>query len=161
MRNTARWRIEISSFLFDIIYPRKENAVANALSRVCGSVKGVDDLLELHKELCHPGITRMLYTVCSWNLPFFIKDVKRITNNCLMWPVINLRIYNIHPHWGIAFISGQLKQFLIERNVAVSWTTLYNPQGNILCECYNGIIEKTVTQSEDLLSEALGSWEII
>ena len=57
-------------------------------------------------------------------------------------------------------------KFLIERNIVISQTTPYNPQGNSLCEHYNRIIWKTIqllainhkhplTNWEELLPEAL------
>lgn len=47
---------------------------------------------------------------------------------------------SIHPH----FMPEQLKKFLIERNMAVSQTLPYNPQGNSLSKHYNVTIWKTI-----------------
>ena len=41
-------------------------------------------------------------------------------------------------------MSNELKQWLHEKDIAVSRTTPYNPQGNGQTEWYNGIIYKTV-----------------
>lgn len=43
--------------------PSKENAVVDAFSRVCSSTTCRDDLLKIHKELCHPDMTKMLHMV--------------------------------------------------------------------------------------------------
>lgn len=79
----ARWRMELSCYSFDVSYrPGKENAAVDALSRVCGLTASSSDLQSIHRELCHPGITRMTHVVRSRNLPYSVEDVKRITNSC-------------------------------------------------------------------------------
>ena len=52
-----RWRIELSMYNFDIIYlAGEENIPADALSRVKSMSLTID---ELHRSLCHPGVTRI------------------------------------------------------------------------------------------------------
>ena len=51
----------------------------------------------------------------------------------------------IHSDQGSNFMSKELKDFLLKKNVATSRTTSYNPQGNGQCEKYNGTIWKAVT----------------
>lgn len=70
----ARLRMKISCFSF-------ENAVVDALSRVCRSTACRDDL-KLHKELCYLGMTRMLHIVRIRNLPFLVEDVKWTVKTC-------------------------------------------------------------------------------
>ena len=78
----ARWRMELSCNSFDVSYrPGKENAAVDALSRMCGLTSS-SDLQSIHRELCHPGITRMTHVVRSRNLPYSVEGVKRITNSC-------------------------------------------------------------------------------
>ena len=75
-----RWRIELSMYNFDIIYRAgEENIPADALSRVKSMSLTID---ELHRSLCHPGVTRMTHFVKSRNLPFSVEDVKRMTQAC-------------------------------------------------------------------------------
>ena len=77
-----RWRIELSSLTYDIVYrPGKENIVPDALSRNVCSVNSLS-LKELHESLCHPGITRLNHYVRSKNLPFSLLDIKSVTSEC-------------------------------------------------------------------------------
>ncbi|XP_024080601.1 uncharacterized protein LOC112126213, partial [Cimex lectularius] len=76
----TRWRLELAPFSYDITYrPGAENVKADALSRICNAVS-VTELYELHKSLCHPGITRMYHWLRSKNLPYSLEDVRRL--NC-------------------------------------------------------------------------------
>lgn len=62
----------------------------------------------------------------------------------------------IHTDQGSNFMSKELKSFLLERNVATSRTTPYNPMGNGQVEKTNGTIWKTITlalQSRNLPQE--------
>ncbi|KAJ4425337.1 hypothetical protein ANN_27952, partial [Periplaneta americana] len=61
-----RWQLELSCYKYDIVYrPGRENAVADAFSRICSATEMPGDKLRtLHQALCHPGITRLYH----WNL---------------------------------------------------------------------------------------------
>ncbi len=50
----------------------------------------------------------------------------------------------IHSDKGSAFISKQMKDYLLKMGINSSNTTPYHPMGNGQCERYNGIIWKTV-----------------
>lgn len=81
----ARWRAELSTFTFDIIYrPGKDNVPADTFSRVCGNLSDVElkTLQKLHCDLCHPGVARLYHLVKSRNLPFSVEQVKRIVRSC-------------------------------------------------------------------------------
>nr|XP_014294278.1 uncharacterized protein LOC106692696 [Halyomorpha halys] len=62
------------------IFPRpgKLNKVVDTLSRVCGATSN-NNLLDIHRSLCHPRVTRMYHCIKSKNLPFSLDDVKRMT----------------------------------------------------------------------------------
>ena len=84
-----------SCYSFDVFYcPGKENAAVDALSRVCGLTTSSSDLQIIHRELCHPDITRMTHVVRSKNLPYSVEDVKRITNSCQICAENKPRFYN-------------------------------------------------------------------
>ena len=78
-----RWRIELSTYDFDIIYRSgDENVTADTLSRIkCMKLK-FTDLYDIHNSLCHPGVARMAHFVRVRNLPFSVEDVKRMTASC-------------------------------------------------------------------------------
>ena len=65
----------------------------------------------------------------------------------------------IHSDRGAAFMSENFKQYLVERGIAQSRTTPYNPTGNSQCERYNGIIWKTVQLSIKSRNLAIQHWE--
>uniref|UniRef100_UPI00358F2A4C uncharacterized protein n=1 Tax=Myxine glutinosa TaxID=7769 RepID=UPI00358F2A4C len=58
-----------------------------------------------------------------------------------------------------AFLSREIKQFLLEQGIASSRTTAYNPQGNGLIERYNGIIWRVVTMALRTRGMTSNMWE--
>lgn len=89
-----RWRLELASFKFDIIYrPGSRNATADTLSRITATSCPEVNLNELHDALCHPGITRMYHWIRSKNLPFSLDEVKKITNSCNICNEVKPRFY--------------------------------------------------------------------
>ena len=78
-----RWRIELSTYNFDI-FDRcgAENIPANTFSRIRCMSLTVDKFYELHKALGHPDVTRMLHFVKSKNLPFSVDDIKSMVSAC-------------------------------------------------------------------------------
>ena len=64
----------------------------------------------------------------------------------------------IHSDRGAAFMSEDVKRFLLRFGVASSRSTPYNPRGNSQCERYNGIIWKTVSLALESRNLPIGSW---
>ena len=76
-------RIELSCFSFDIVYrPGKHNILADTFTRIYCSLISTSTLYELHKSLCHPGISRITAFVRNRNLPFSVEDIRKITSSC-------------------------------------------------------------------------------
>ena len=77
-----RWRMELSPFQFDISYrPGKDNIAADTLSRACAT-SSQSNLVKIHEDLCHPGVTRLYNFVRTKNLPYSVNDVKSVISNC-------------------------------------------------------------------------------
>ena len=58
------WRIELSTYDFDIIYRcGEENIPPDALSRLNCVTMNLKKLQDLHNSLCHPGVTRLAHFV--------------------------------------------------------------------------------------------------
>lgn len=77
-----RWRLQLSEFQFSIEYrPGTENKVADALSR-CSAVVSKSNLITLHEQLCHPGITRLAHYCKSRNLPYSVQEIRDVVSNC-------------------------------------------------------------------------------
>jgi len=73
------WRLELAPFSYEIKYrPDRENNAPDALTRAFSSAVSSCNLEELHWDLCHLGVTRLLHFMRSKNLPFSTDDVKRV-----------------------------------------------------------------------------------
>ena len=78
----TRWKLELACFSYDIAYRSgKQNAAADALSRICSSTTTADKLHSLHEDLCHPGVTRMLHFVRSKNMPYSVENVRAVVRS--------------------------------------------------------------------------------
>ena len=77
------WRLELASFNYIIEYrPGKNNIAPDTLTRAyCASTNG-SNLMKLHEDLCHPGVTRLMHYVKSKNLPFSTEDIKNTCSSC-------------------------------------------------------------------------------
>ena len=79
----ARWRLELSQYKYDISYrPGNENPAADTFSRIAAICHPLQELRNLHDQLCHPGVTRLSHFVRQRNLPFTQEQVKTVTNSC-------------------------------------------------------------------------------
>ena len=78
-----RWRLELTSYSFDIIYhPGIANVAPDTFSRLYCSVICLNSLYQLHNSLCHPGITRMTAFVRARNLPYSVEDIRKMIKGC-------------------------------------------------------------------------------
>ena len=176
----ARWRIELSCYSLNVSYrPGKENAAVDTLSRVCGLttsssatlVKATQPFERLNLDFKGPLPSKtqnkyMLTIIDEYSrFPFIIPcpDVTATTviqGLCSLFAILGVPA-SIHTDWGAAFMSEDLKSFLHARRVAVSCTSPYNPQGNGLCEQYNGIIWKTVQLALANWKMLISKWESV
>ena len=74
----------MASLSYTIKYrPGKQNTGPDTFSRAfCSPIASQSSLQELHNNLCHPDISRLLHFVRAKNLPFSTTDVKRVMNSC-------------------------------------------------------------------------------
>ena len=76
-----RWCLELALYDFTTIYqPGNFNCAPDTFSRATAasiSLHSLTILDELHKALCHPGITRLFHYVKIKNLPFSFDGVKK------------------------------------------------------------------------------------
>ena len=87
-----RWRIELSSYLFDIQYRRgDQNFCAGTLSRACAL--NTSSLAELHESLCHPGVTRLYHFVKSRNLNLSLEEVRQTCSQCPICAEVKPRFF--------------------------------------------------------------------
>ena len=75
------WRLELAEFSYAIQYREgKDNVVPDSFTRAhCAAVS--TSLEEIHAQLCHPGVTRLLHFVKAKNLPFSTQDVRDVCSN--------------------------------------------------------------------------------
>ena len=94
-----RWRIELSCYKFEISYRKGiENKGADMFSRTfnCAISEESSKLYELHKALCHPGVTRLAHFVRTRNLPYSVEEIKRTVGSCSICAKLKPR-YTVRP----------------------------------------------------------------
>ena len=90
------WRLELASFSYTITYrPGKDNVGPDTLTRAfCASAtSSPNKLSEIHDQLCHPGVTRLLHFVRTKNLPHSTDDVKRLCASCKVCSELKPQFY--------------------------------------------------------------------
>ena len=91
-----QWRIELASYSYHIKYrPGGQNSGPDSFSRAfCATcVTSTLSLQEIHANLCHPGVTRLLHYVRTKNLPYSTTDVKRATSTCKVCAEVKPQFY--------------------------------------------------------------------
>ena len=74
--------MELAEFSYTIQYrDGKNNTVPDSFTRAyCAAA--ATNLEDIHAQLCHPGVTRLLQFVRTKNLPFATQDVRNVCSNC-------------------------------------------------------------------------------
>lgn len=88
------WRLELGSFAYTIEHiPGIDNVAADALSRVCAASTH-EKLCKIHRELGHPGITRLQHFVRSKNLPFSLQEIRDTCSSCRVCAEVKPRFFS-------------------------------------------------------------------
>ena len=77
--------------------PGKDNVAPDSFTQVLLSAIPAYDLDDIHKALCHHGVTRMLHFVRSKNLPYSTEDVKRTCSRCRVCAGLKPQLYRPIP----------------------------------------------------------------
>ena len=81
------WRLELGSFSYDIEYHTgKDNIAPDSFTRAFSASITVNNLKKIHVGFCHPGVTRMLHSVKSKNLPYSTEQVKKVCEHAEVVP---------------------------------------------------------------------------
>ena len=85
--------LELAEFSYAIQYREgKVNVVPDSFTRAhCAAVS--KSLEEIHAQLCHPGVTRLLHFVKAKNLPFSTQDVRDVCSNCRISAELKPKFY--------------------------------------------------------------------
>ena len=88
------WRAELGNFDYEIQHrPGKENYAPDALSRFSFVIGPKIELLEIHVQLGHPGISWLSHFIRTKNLPYSTEDVKKVCSNCRVGAELKSRFY--------------------------------------------------------------------
>ena len=89
------WRLELASFTYTIVYrPGVNNAAPDALSRAFCATINTPSLMEIHKNLGCPGITRLVHFVRAKNLPYSVDDCKKVCKICPSCAEVKPKFYS-------------------------------------------------------------------
>ena len=92
------WRVELAAYSYTIKYrPGTDNVGPDTLTRAhCSSLQSCT-LADIHNNLCHPGVTRLLHFVRTRNLPYSTDEVKKVCNSCRICAEIKPKFFAQQP----------------------------------------------------------------
>ena len=67
----------------------------------------------------------------------------------------------VHSDNAKCFVSKEIKEFLNERGIASTFSSVYNPRGNSQCERFNGIIWNTIKLALRTNGLEIANWEMV
>ena len=229
-----QWRIELSSFSYVIKYRSgQQNVGPDTFTRAYCSF-ATSSLEDLHNNLCHPGVRRMLQFVRAKNLPFSTTEVRRVTSACKICAEVKPQFFRqeneplikamrpmerisidfkgpvpsatcnkyllvvidefsrfpfvfpcpamtttivlkcldklftlcgtpafIHSDNGPAFVSREFKNYLIQKRIASSKSSIYHPVGNGQAERTVGTVWKTIQLALKTRNLPMSQWELV
>ena len=92
------WRAKLGNFDYEMQHrPGKLSLAPDALSRFSYLGTTVPDLVKIHEQLGHPGISRLSHFVRCKNLPYSVEEVKRVCTNCRVCAEITPRYFHKPP----------------------------------------------------------------
>ena len=111
--NILRWRIKLSQFDYEIVYRAGEfNTAPDVLSRMYCTQISLNQLYEVHSNLCHPGVTLVYHYVRAKNLPYSLDEVRKITA-CKICAEVKLRFYK-PPEMHVIKATRPMEQLSID-----------------------------------------------
>ena len=119
-----RWRIELSQFDYEIVYRAGEfNTAPDVLSRMYCAQILLNQLYEVHSNLCHPGVTRIYNYVRAKNLPYSLDEVRKMTASCKICAEVKPRFYK-PPEMHVIKATKPMERLSID---------FKGPIGNLIC----------------------------
>ena len=107
-------KLELACYSYDIAcHSGKQNAAADALSRISSSTTTADKLHSLHEDLCHPAVTRMLYFVRSKNMPYSVENVGAVVWACQVCSEMKPRFIR-RPHQTLIKASQPFERWSVD-----------------------------------------------
>ena len=111
-----RWQIhvELSQFDYEIVYRADVfNTAPDVLSRMYCAQISLNQLYEVHSNLCHSGVTQMYHYVCAKNLPYSLDQIRKMTASCKIRAEVKLRFYK-PPEMHVIKATRPMKQHSID-----------------------------------------------
>ena len=91
-----RWQIELSQFDYEVVHRAGEfNTAPDVLSRIYCAQILLNQLYEVHSNLCHPGVTRMYHYVRAKNLAHSLDEVRKMTASSKIYAELKPHFYKL------------------------------------------------------------------
>ena len=107
------WRMELAEFSYTIQYREgKSNTVPDSFPRAyCATA--ATSLEDIHAQLCHSGVSRLLHFVKTKNLPFSTQNVRNVCANCRICAELKPNFYKSQNN-SLIKATGPMERCSIE-----------------------------------------------
>ena len=113
-----RWHLELAPYDFTTVYrPSNLNCAPDTFFRAAAasiSLPSLKTLDELHKALCHPGITRLFHYVKIKNLPFSFDDVKNVVKACTDCSEVKVKFLKPNGNFNLIKATKQFERISLD-----------------------------------------------
>ena len=117
------WRIEFSQFDYKIMYRAGEfNTAPDVLSQMYCAQISLNQLYEVHSNLCHPGVTQMYHYVCAKNLPYSLDEVRKMTASCKICAEVKPHFYK-PPEMHVRGLFKKYPTFLYKAHNTINFAS--------------------------------------